>query len=199
MRWIVIVGIVLMMTGCALKPTSGQPTAQMRLGEVSTPKVASGFPYVLQVRPMAGSLDSTKLLYQTPDGLRRAYAHHRWEEPLSKQMQQLVVLALAQSAVFEDVVSTTSKARAQRVLENTVFAFEQYMLQGGASVVRLHVRARMVNVVDNASVAHRMFRIEMPVLVQTPAGALDAYNRAFEAWVRELTLWLASLGEAHAF
>jgi len=48
----------------------------------------------------------------------------------------------------------------------------------------------VVDVAENTSVAHRVFRIEIPVLVQTPTGALEAYNRAFEAWVRELTLWL---------
>ena len=199
MRWIVVLSLVLFMTGCALKPTLAQPTAQMRLGEVDAMRVlAKPLPYVVQVRPMAGNVDSTQLVYQTQEGLRHAYAYHRWEEPLSRQMQRLVVLALAQSELFEDVVSTTSKVRPQRVLENSVSAFEQYLLQDGTSVVRLHVRARVVDVAENTSVAHRVFRIEMPVLVQTPTGALEAYNRAFELWVRELTIWLASLGEPHA-
>jgi len=191
MRWIVLLSTALVMMGCTVKPTLSQPMAQFRLGEVGLmPVFAQRFSYVLQVRPVAGNVDSTKLVYQTPEGLRRAYAYHQWEKPLSRQMQHLVVLALAQSEMFEDVTSTTSKVRPQRVLENSVSAFEQYLLQDGTSVVRLHVRARVVDVAENTSVAHRVFRIEIPVLVQTPTGALEAYNRAFEAWVRELTLWL---------
>ncbi len=199
MRWMMVLGLGLLLGGCAPKPILEKPFVQVRLEAVEVAPVGQGkVAKVLQVRPVSGNLDTTKLVYQSADGITQAYAYHRWEEPLARQMQRLLAAALAKSEQFDDVLSTASIARPQLILETTALAFDQQLQDNKNSYVRLHVRMRVVDVQHKESLAHRFFALEVPVETQTPAGALRAYNAVFAQWVAHVSAWLVELGEAHA-
>ena len=201
MRWYLIPLMIVLFTGCSIKPEPGVALKKLRLeAAVNTLKSTEQSSAVLKVSIPYGlrALQSHDILYTKGDGIYSAYRDHRWEETPARQLTLVLSDMLQESRLFANVVSVPSKIGYDYLLESRISALEHHV-EEGRSFVRLHVTLYLVDALKKRVVGSMGFKVDEPTASTDATGAVKAFNSALTKFNEKSFVWLKGMYDAKAF
>lgn len=182
MKTILILVALIFFGGCYSKNSSLKENSNLRLEikpqnpqnieNTKSPKV------LLVKKPKGvGYIDTRDFIYTDKEGFYSSYAYHKWDEPVSTQLENIFVLALSQSEKFEGAIATSSILNYDLVLESNIYEFT-HNIQNNQSKVVINIEIKVINAKTKTIVANKRFKIEENTKSTNAQGALEAYNIA---------------------
>ncbi|MCS6897661.1 MAG: ABC-type transport auxiliary lipoprotein family protein, partial [Nitrospira sp.] len=186
--------LMLAMGGCLAPQTTGEPAHTYRLGldhghDVRRPSTDA--PVLLVGMPQAEpGYDTTKMAYLKRPYEVEYYAVNQWAEQPSRMFGSLLIQTLGATGVWRAVVPWPSSIHGDFRLDSYGFAIQQEFLQN-PSLVRVRVRAQLVDLKESRIVGIRAFERVEQAPTQDAYGGVVAANRATAALLEEISSWLS--------
>ena len=161
--------------GCAAVPQSKYYQLSPP-GEVSSTAVGDPLPVTLLVGPLRAShlYREDRLVYATSDEQMGTYQVHRWAEPPTEMMQELLWRSLRASHRFSAVNLLSSSSHGDFLLEGNLYDFKE--ISGSALAARVNMGLELREVKTGAIVWTHEYSHDEPVNgkgVPAVAAALD--------------------------
>jgi cholesterol transport system auxiliary component len=145
----------------------------------------------LLVREMTGSgyAESHRIVFSRKPNERGSYQFAFWTETPSKQLTDLLIRKLQECEVFAVVARAGSGAVGDMQLNSELVDFYHDLSQG-KGVVKVMVRAELIELKTRRVISGTQFTRTEPVLTENVEGAVTAFNRAASQVRGELMSWL---------
>ncbi|MEJ6001200.1 ABC-type transport auxiliary lipoprotein family protein [Paucibacter soli] len=185
-----LLALALACGACAsLLPQAPALPASYSLDAGPTPapaQAAASAPGLIVNTPRASAgLDSRHMLYQREPYRLAYYAHSEWLEPPAQLLAPLLLSALQGSAVLGPVAPSASATAAGLRLDTELLTLQQEF-EGGGSLLRLALRARLIDNLTRRVLASRDFSTAEPASPANAQGGAAAANRALQRVLGEL-------------
>lgn len=197
-----LLGAALLGAGCAggLLPKPAAAPARYTLGDASpappggAPRPTPvGAPSIVVALPNAApGFDSTRMVYLRQPQALQAYAFAEWVDTPARLLLPLLVQALQQTGAFRAVLQAPSSATGALRLETELLRLQHDHTQS-PSVVRLSLRALLLDTATRQPLATREFDARVPAPSDSPAGCVAAAATATRQVLAELAAHAASL------
>lgn len=168
-------------------------------GDLAEAPAPSGQPLLLGEVEVAGSLDSTAMLYRLgyadPHQLR-PYAYARWSAPPAQLLQQRLRQVLGRSWPVMDAAAAAALARrgsgAPRVLRLELEEFSHWFQTETASQGVVRLRATLLEQGGGGEklLAQRSFSVQRPAPTADAAGGVRALAAAADGVAEALAAWV---------
>ena len=187
--------LLLLLAGCA---TQSVPAASVYT--LSAPQQAMAAPArneqqaVLKLAPVnaARVYHSTGMLYSDAPHARNSYAYSRWSDAPVVLLQTLLQDQLERSGQFAAVLPPVSSAKADLLLESTLFDFSQHIDTDGSAAGVISMRFYLVDNATRKVIKTGQFVASVPAATKDAQGAVTALNKAAAIISRDLVQWLAA-------
>jgi cholesterol transport system auxiliary component len=181
----------ILFTGCASKSNGEQNSFRLLESGITYKEDTKKHDLVMLVKkPLGvGYIYNKDLVYSDEEGIYKSYVKHSWDEPLYKQMENMLVLELNKTSIFKSVVSNGSLLKYDLVLESNIYDFYQ-IIDGDKSKVKVQINLNLLNQKTKNLVDSKTFIIEKELKAITPKEALEAYNEAFAEFINQAVSWL---------
>lgn len=181
----------ILFTGCASKSNGGQNSFRLLESGISyTNEIKKSDLVMLVKKPLGvGYIYNKDLVYSDEEGIYKSYVNNTWDEPLYKQLENMMVLELNKTNMFKGVVSNGSLLKYDLVLESNIYDFYQ-VIEGDKSKVKVQINLNLLNQKTKNLVDSKTFIIEKELKTITPKDALQAYNEAFSEFINQVVSWL---------
>ncbi|MDR3477565.1 MAG: ABC-type transport auxiliary lipoprotein family protein [Gammaproteobacteria bacterium] len=187
---IVIFSVVL--TGCSSVLSPVKVGAQHEYLINTVPTVAAsrvGHATVLVMAPEAGPIYSSKeMVYTTYPYQVASFANNRWAASPSVMLQSLMVQTLQNTHHYRAVVAVPFPGHYDLVLRSELLKLQQDFTRS-PSVIRLTLRAQLINANTNLVVAAKEFTIVERAPRNDPYGGVIAANRAAARLMKQLAVF----------
>ena len=162
-------------------PASTQPLVQ----------AAPAAPSVVVALPNAApGFDSTRMVYLRQPQVLQAYAYAEWVDTPSRLLLPLMVQALQRTGAYRAVLQAPSSATAALRLETELLRL-QHDHTASPSVVRLSLRALLLNAATRQPLGTREFDARVPALSDSPEGGAAAAATATRLVLADLADYVA--------
>lgn len=183
---------LLLLSGCSFKETtikpynySLEPIIKLERSSVQTKDVLK----VARIDTPSG-LNSRAIQYKK-GGAILPYKYGTWSETPSLKLQHLITEALQSQNHFESVISGTSMASNNLVLESVLQNFEEVFDENGKSHVYVSLRFRLVEIKDGHILGSVRLSSKKEVTnTNGAAGTVEAFNLATAEVIQELATWI---------
>jgi cholesterol transport system auxiliary component len=140
-------------------------------------------------------LRTTRIYYKGDSFSLNTYAFSRWADSPSVMLQMKLVRCLEAAAIFQTVLPSTAKARADLFLDTTLYDFSHHICSGSSEGV-IMVEFRIVDTLSKKVVSSFATTVRKTTPTPDAPGAVAALNRAAETLGRELVHWLKGVMKA---
>ncbi len=129
--------------------------------------------------------DSTRMLYQRQPQQLEAFAFHEWAEPPARLLAPLLQQALQGSGAFRAVLLAPTSGSGGLRLETELVRLQQDF---GAkpSVVRLTLRAALIDTATRRVIATQVFDASVPAAREDPVAGVAAAQQATQQVLGQL-------------
>lgn len=179
--------VLLVVTGCALRPSSKEPVTYV-LTAVGTvkPLARTGHGVLLVMPPSAEPGYDTAAIAYTRTPLRLDYySQSRWADTPARMLAPLLVATLDRTHAFRAVVPLPSSVAADYQLDVVLLQLQQEFFQH-PSQVRLALRVSLIKTATNRVVASRRFEDLEPAPSDNAYGGVQAANKALAKLLGEI-------------
>jgi cholesterol transport system auxiliary component len=133
---------------------------------------------LLITMPGASSIYNTTAIAYTTKPYEIAYfAKNSWAETPPQMLQSLLIQTLQRTHYFHSVGSLASMGNYNYILNTQIIQLEQDF-SAGRKVVRLVLRAQIVNSTNNQIIASKEFSVSEVILHADPYAGVTATNKA---------------------
>lgn len=134
-------------------------------------------------------LNSTHIFYSKKAYQIAYFSHNEWIETPAQMLQPLIIKTLQNTNYFHMVVTPPYLGTYNYILNTQIMQLiMDYTTCPG--IVRISMRAQLVNPVTNKIVASRDICATHPILLQTPYGSVFATNLAVIDLLNQLALFV---------
>ena len=186
--------LVLTAAGCLSSRSESQPAHTYRLSldpertEVR-PADVNG-PILMVSLPLAEpGFETPRMMYVKRPYELEHYALNQWADQPARMFASLMVQALGRTGSWRAVVPAPGSILGDFRLDSYGFALQQEFMQN-PSLVRVAVRAQVVEVKESRLVGARVFEVVEKAQSDDAYGGVVAANRAIAALLDDLALWL---------
>jgi cholesterol transport system auxiliary component len=153
---------------------------------------AAAAPTLLVLDTTAGGFyDNDQLVFSRSAGTRGQYQFARWTERPGKRFADLMRARLDSQGVWR-VSAAGGYVRGDMLLDTELVEF-YHDATSDPGLVRLVLRAELVDLKRRSVLGRRMFEQQVPLTTYDAAGAAQASSLAVGRVLDELAAWLASL------
>ena len=186
---------LLLLSGCSIKETTQKPYSYnlspiIKLERFSTPN--HDVLKIARVDATSG-LNSRSIGY-IKEGAMQPYKYGVWSETPPLKLQHLLTEALQDQNHFASVISGTSMASNNLILEPTLQHFEEVFREDGSSYVNVVLRVRLIELKTGVVLGSTKLTSHEDVTNTNGAqGTVEAFNTATAKTIKELSSWLNSV------
>jgi len=156
------------------------------------PATPDGAPSIVVALPTAAAgYDSTRMVYLRQPQALQAYAYAEWVDTPARLLAPLLVRALQRTGAFRAVLQAPSSATGTLRLETELVRLQHDFTQG-PSLVRMTVRAVLLDIATRQALATREFDARVPAPSDDPAGCVAATSMATRQLLAELANYMAA-------
>lgn len=138
-------------------------------------------------QPATKSFYNTSLIaYSTQPYKIEYFAKSTWITDPADMLQPLIIQSLQNTHYYHAVISPSISGGYDYILNTQIEELLQDYTHCG-TILRLIVRAEIINGLNNKVVATKQFVVTQPILQKTPYGGVFAANRATAEMLRQLT------------
>lgn len=195
MKKLLLPFLALLLAGCTVLSGARQPVTDYVLAdEGAIQRLPHGHPGVLLLGEMEAPAfyQVPALAYSRQPGTRAHYAFAQWTEPPAQRLTWLLEQRLRQAGAFHTVALLATGVTGQYQLDTRLVDFyHDASAKPGTAV--LAIEADLVQRTDGRLLAHRTFRVRVPVASYDAEGAAKAMDRAAARVLGEIAVWLAGV------
>jgi len=183
---------LIFLSGCSIKEVSIKPYSYTLEPSIKLERFQTSNTDVLKIARIdtPSGLSSRSILYQK-EGATQPYKYGVWSETPPLKLQHLITEALQDQNHFSSVISGTSIASNNLVLEPVLQHFEEVFREDGHSHVYVSLRFRLIEFKTGAVLASMRLSSQKEVTnTNGAAGAVEAFNAATAEVIRDLSLWI---------
>ena len=186
--------LALTAAGCLSSRSESQPAHTYRLSldpERTEVRPADINGPILQVSlPLAEpGFETPRMVYVKRRYELEQYALNQWADQPARMFASLMVQALGRTGSWRAVVPSPGSIRGDFRLDSYGFSLQQEFMQD-PSLVRVTVRAQLVEMKESRVVGTRMFEAVEKAHSNDAYGGVVAANRAIAALLDDLASWL---------
>jgi cholesterol transport system auxiliary component len=157
---------------------------------------AAGAPVLLLDQPGAApGYDSSRMLFQRQPQQLEAFAFHEWVEPPARLLAPLMLRALQGSGAFRAVLLAPTSGTGALRLETQLVRLQQDF-STAPSVVRLSLRAALIDTATRRVIATQVFDASAPAAREDPVAGVAAAQQATQQVLAELVSACAQWAQA---
>lgn len=182
------------LSGCgALSVLQGGPNRdvfELRPPTVSATQCGQGRAgeLVIEEPKTRGTLDTERIMIR-PSPLQTQYLPDaQWGDTVPVTLQRLLVQSLGSFDAFSNVGRAPLGLAGDFALISEIEEFNA-KIEGGATVVRMNVDARMVREMDARVVSRGRFEVSVPAAGTRTADLIPAFDAASQQLIAEMTEW----------
>ncbi|WP_263832347.1 ABC-type transport auxiliary lipoprotein family protein [Sulfurospirillum oryzae] len=183
---------LLLLSGCGVKETSLKPynyTLEPMLKLESFTVHNNDVLKVAYIDAPSG-LNTRSIVYKK-DGAMQPYKYGTWSETPPLKLQYLITEALQDQHHFESVISGTSMAANNLVLEPVLQNFEEVFREDGTSYVHVNLRFRLIEIKTGEVLGSIKLSSKKDVTnTNGAAGCVEAFNLATADVIKSLSIWI---------
>jgi cholesterol transport system auxiliary component len=195
--WMILAALgmlALTAAGCLSSRSESQPAHTYRLSldsERTEVRPADIHGPILQVSlPLAEpGFDTPRMVYLKRPYELEQYALNQWADQPARMFASLMVQALGRTGSWRAVVPVPGSIRGDFRLDSYGFALQQEFMQD-PSLVRVTVRAQLVEAKESRLVGARVFEVVETAQSDDAYGGVVAANRAIAVLLDEIASWL---------
>jgi len=183
---------LLFLSGCSVKDTALKPYNYTLEPMLKLEHFTVHNKDVLKVAYIdsPSGLNTRAILYKK-DGALLPYKYGTWSETPPLKLQYLITEALMDQHHFDSVVSGTSMAANNLVLEPVLQNFEEVFREDGTSYVHVNLRVRLVEIKTGEVLGSiRLLSKKDVTNTNGAAGTVEAFNLATADIIQSLASWL---------
>jgi len=177
------------LTACVnLKPVKTPDTSTYTIDTAVMPEKGIPSAYsILITTPKSGpGLTGNHIAYiQQPHEISY-FSHNRWIDTPANMILPLMVQTLQNSNGFQAVVATPYSGETDLRLDTSILALQQEFTNK-PSLVRLTVRAQLINLHTQRVMATQVFQVVQPATTDNPYGGVKAANKAVAKFLTALS------------
>ena len=183
---------ILLLSGCSIKDVSVKPSNYSLEPIIKLERSTTHNNDVLKVaRIDAPSGINTRAILYKKDGAMLPYKYGIWSETPTLKLQHLIAEALQDQNHFESVISGTSMASNNLVLEPILQNFEEVFREDGSSFVHVSLRFRVVELRTGEVLGSTKITAKEEVTNKSGAsGVVEAFNLASSKVIKDLSVWI---------
>ena len=195
--WTTLVALTMLAltaTGCLSSRSESQPAHTYRLSLDSErtevrPADING-PILLVSLPLAEpGFETPRMVYVKRSYELEHYALNQWADQPARMFASLMVQVLGRTGSWRAVVPSPGSIRGDFRLDSYGFSLQQEFMQD-PSLVRVTVRAQLVEMKESRVVAARAFEVVEKAQSNDAYGGVVAANRAIAVLLDDLASWL---------
>jgi cholesterol transport system auxiliary component len=181
--------ITLWLAGCTLLPKPEPVALDRYLLEyvpASTQATRADAPVMLVTTPDAqGAYDSPRIAYMQQQYGLRYYTQSRWADTPANMLSPLIADAINATGQIQALYAGPGRVRADLRLDTELTRFHQdFTVQ--PSVMRITVRAQLVDLRAQRVIASQTFDVREPAQTNDAYGGVQAANRATATLLQQL-------------
>ena len=188
--------VVLFLSSCALGPVeTSAPRNYFLNPEISwnnphghSERIGTAILLITQPKPQAG-FDTARMAYLLRPYEINYFAFNQWADTPARMVQQIMVENLDKTGRWRAVLPAAGAAPAQYRLDTDNLILEQQFFSH-PSLVRLSVRAQIIDTKRAAILATRYFEVLEVAPTEDAYGGVQAANHAAAKLLIELASWL---------
>ncbi len=187
-----LVFILLSVSGCSFKETNLKPYTYSLEPMVHLTRANAPTRDVLKIARIdaPSGLNSRAILYKQ-EGAMLPYKYGTWSETPPLKLQYLIAEALQDQNHFESVISGTSMASNNLVLESVLQNFEEVFDANDNSYVYVNIRFRLIDIKSGNVLGTTRIASKKTVTKQNGAeGTVEAFNLASKEVIEQLAAWI---------
>ena len=131
----------------------------------------------------------TRIYYSRSRLTQSYYLYHQWSRPLNRIIMSNLISTLQQNHTFRHVLDYASEARADYLLESTVYRF-RHMIEEKGSYADVSIGLRLLRTSDNHLLKSRRFEYRVPCSSTDAKGFVESANKAMEYMGQDIKKWL---------
>ena len=185
-----IIPVAIMITGCsstapAINEYTIYPSASIKSTTVHSSKVLR-----LASTRTIPSLESKNLTYLRLNGVSGSYLYTRWSDTPSLLIERSLHHSLQEQALFSAILSSTSSARADILLESDLHAFYHRFETGEKSKGVIDISYRLIDVDTKLPIASKRFYITKNAPSEDGIGGVKALTEATQELSEQCSQWI---------
>jgi cholesterol transport system auxiliary component len=183
---------LLFLSGCSVKETTLKPYNYTLEPMLNLEHFSVHNQDVIKVAYIdsPSGLNTRSILYKK-DGAMQPYKYGTWSETPPLKLQHLITEALQDQHHFDSVVSGTSMASNNLVLEPILQNFEEVFRENGTSYVHVSLRFRVVEIKSGEVIGSIKIASKKDVTNTNGAeGVAEAFNTATAEVIKSLSIWI---------
>lgn len=191
--------LALALPGCVNLDLAGEGKTReivyyvMQDGGRDAPPAAPSARTLLLADTTAGAFyDTDGMAFSSTPGTRGYYQYARWSERASKRFGDLLLTRLERERIFATVAQTGGNVRGNWLLTTDILDLHHDAAER-PGVVRMELRAEVVDLGSRALVARKTFVQSVAVPSYDAAGAHQAFDRAATLTLDAIADWLKAL------
>jgi cholesterol transport system auxiliary component len=199
MRNLIWFSLALSLSGCVSFGFSGDEGAAaiiyyvMEDGGRTVAETAPSTQTLLLADTTAGAFyDTDGMAFSSKAGTRGYYQYARWSERSSKRFSDLLLGRLERERIFAAVMQSGSSVRGDWLLMTDILDLHHDATER-PGVVRMELRAELVDLKTRRLLARKSFVQTIPVGSYDAAGAHQAFSQAATMTLNEISDWLKEL------
>lgn len=186
---------LLFLSGCSIKETSLKPYNYSLEPMVKLERFSESNSDVLKIAHIdsPNGLNTRAITYKKK-GSMQPYKYGVWSETPSLKLQHLITEALQDQNHFASVISGTSMASNNLILESTLQHFEEVFQEDGSSYVHVSLRFRLVELKSGEVLGSVRIGSKKDVTNTNGAmGSVEAFNAATLEVIKSLSIWINAI------
>ncbi len=181
-----------LLSGCSIKETALKPYNYTLEPMVKLERFSEPNADVLKISHIdaPSGLNTRAILYKKA-GAMQPYKYGTWSETPSLKLQHLITEALQDQNHFASVISGTSMASNNLILESTLQHFEEVFQEDGSSYVHVSLRFRVIELKSGDVLGSVRLGSKKDVTNTNGAmGSVEAFNAATFEVIKSLSIWI---------
>jgi cholesterol transport system auxiliary component len=198
MRQTIVRALVTLLVGGLVGCGATRPVKYYAI-EPPTSSVHSANPYAASI--LVGHIAAPhlyrddRLVYQTGPVQMGAYEYHRWVEPPTDMIEDMLVHTLRASGQYRSVSRRSSNSRGDYILRGRLSALEEVDIP--AIAARFSIELELFQPKTGATVWTQEYSHDEPVGTKTVPAIVEALQRNVQAGMQQLSAGLAQYLAAH--
>lgn len=190
MQYIIAIITIIWISGCSTTvPAVSEYRLQAKAQENGTPSCHE----TLKVHKVFtnAALSSRKIYYGEGSHKQFAYTQAQWSDALDRMLSDIITQTITQKAIFTNVSSYKSQAKADSILEVNVEEFMQFYDDSlTKSNVKVRLKATLLDTKEKKQKASRIFEVERIAKTQDVEGGVVALDEALGEVMQMMVIWL---------
>lgn len=156
---------------------------------------AAAYPTTLKIVTLEtlSSLNSKSVRYTQPNDETGGYLYGRWSDTPSVMLTRLLVSSLERQNLFSVLMTASSNAKADWVLESELMAFEHRFNRDGTSQGLIDISCRVIDVKTKQPISAKRFVILNDAPSNDIQGGIIALQKSSDELIAQQSSWLFTI------